>query len=203
MLRNRTAYLPCICRWSRPRKEQDTTARTVLKSAWVLFDQTRLVFLQVPWRKLSRISSKLGKWKRRTKLILISGRLSTRQITLFMSIASTKWKALMPKRLAITMPWCAIVQCIKNVLENPIFWRGQRRTKIFLVFTDKVDDFETSHELFRNAFQQIFPWEVLKVYTAPRQSCFRGDTGANSAGVPRKEGPRADHQHVGSLQVNS
>ena len=37
----------------------------------------------------------------------------------------------------------------------------------FFILLDGELNFETSHDLFRNAFQKGFPWEVLRVFSGP------------------------------------
>ena len=42
-----------------------------------------------------------------------------------------------------------------------------------LLWTDGLrDDFEISHEIFRDAFSEGFPWEVLKVLRGPPEVIF-------------------------------
>lgn len=40
------------------------------------------------------------------------------------------------------------------------------------LYNAKEENFETSHDLFKNAFESSFPWEVLEVYTGPPDLVF-------------------------------
>lgn len=83
-----------------------------------------------------------------------------------------------------TSQWSTIVHDKYNVQTN-----GGRKFDLeeastrgnYNVLMDDVDpalydasseDFESSHELFRNAFNGSFPWEVLKVFVGPPNLAF-------------------------------